>query len=31
VKGYQPLMPPQDGIVNDDEVEALIAYIKSLK
>jgi cytochrome c oxidase subunit 2 len=31
VKGYQPLMPPQDGIVNDDEVEALVAYIKSLK
>lgn len=31
VKGYQPLMPPQDGIVTDDEVEALIAYIKSLK
>jgi cytochrome c oxidase subunit 2 len=31
VKGYQPLMPPQDGIVDDDEVKALIAYIKSLK
>lgn len=31
VKGYQPLMPPQKGIVTDDEVEALIAYIMSLK
>jgi cytochrome c oxidase subunit 2 len=29
--GYQPLMPPQAGLVNDDEIEALIAYIKSLK
>ncbi len=31
VKGYQPLMPPQTGIVNDDEIKALIAYIKSLE
>jgi cytochrome c oxidase subunit 2 len=31
VKGYQPLMPPQAGIVNDDEINALIAFIKSLK
>lgn len=30
VKGYQPLMPSQEGLVNDDEIEALIAYIKSL-
>lgn len=31
VLGYQPLMPPQAGIVNDDEIKALLAYIKSLK
>jgi cytochrome c oxidase subunit 2 len=31
VKGYQPLMPSQTGIVNDDEIKALIAYIKSLE
>jgi len=31
VQGYQPLMPPQVGIVSDDEIEALIAYIKSLE
>jgi cytochrome c oxidase subunit 2 len=31
VKGYQPLMPPQAGIVNDDEIKALIAYIKTLE
>jgi cytochrome c oxidase subunit 2 len=31
VQGYQPLMPTQEGIVNDDEVSAIIAYIKSLK
>lgn len=31
VKGYQPLMPSQAGIVNDDEIKALIAYIKSLE
>jgi cytochrome c oxidase subunit 2 len=31
VKGYQPLMPPQAGLVTEDEINALIAYIKSLK
>jgi cytochrome c oxidase subunit 2 len=31
VKDYQPLMPPQQGLVTEDEVEALIAYIASLK
>ena len=31
VRGYQPLMPPQQGLVTEDEVEALIAYIASLK
>ena len=29
--GYQPLMPPTEGLVTDDEIEALVAYIKSLK
>jgi cytochrome c oxidase subunit 2 len=31
VKGYQPLMPPQNGIVSEEEAKALIAYIKSLE
>ncbi len=31
VAGYQPVMPTYQGIVNDRELDALIAYIKSLK
>jgi len=31
VKGYQPLMPSQQGMVNDAEIMALTQYIKSLK
>jgi cytochrome c oxidase subunit 2 len=31
VKGYQPLMPSQQGLVTDGEIKALIAYIKSLQ
>jgi cytochrome c oxidase subunit II len=31
VKGFQPLMPSQQGLVSDGEIKALIAYIKSLK
>jgi len=31
VKGFQPLMPSQQGLVSDGEIHALIAYIKSLK
>jgi cytochrome c oxidase subunit 2 len=31
VTGYQPLMPPQQGLVTEDEIEALIAFIVSLK
>jgi cytochrome c oxidase subunit 2 len=31
VKGFQPLMPSQQGLVSDGEVKALTAYIKSLK
>lgn len=31
VQGFQPLMPSQKGLVNDAEIKALTAYIKSLK
>jgi hypothetical protein len=31
VKGFQPLMPSQEGLVNDAEIRALTAYIKSLQ
>lgn len=31
VKGYQPLMPSQQGMVSEGEIKALTAYIKSLK
>jgi len=31
VKGYQPIMPSFKGIISDNEVSALIAYMKSLK
>ena len=31
VKGFQPLMPPQRGLVTDEEISALIAYIKTLQ
>lgn len=31
VKGYPPSMPPFKGLLNDNEINALIAYIKSLK
>lgn len=31
VKGYQPLMPSQAGLVDDNEIAALVAYIKSLE
>jgi cytochrome c oxidase subunit 2 len=31
VKGFQPLMPSQQGLVSDGEIKALTAYIKSLK
>lgn len=30
VKGFQPLMPPQ-GLATDEEIDAIIAYIKSLQ
>jgi len=31
VKDFQPLMPSQQGLVTDQEIAALIAYIKSLQ
>jgi cytochrome c oxidase subunit II len=31
VKGYQPLMPSQQGLVSDGEIKALTEYIKTLK
>jgi cytochrome c oxidase subunit 2 len=31
VKGFQPLMPSQEGLVSDDEIKALTAYIKTLQ
>ncbi|MBI1912901.1 MAG: cytochrome c oxidase subunit II [Deltaproteobacteria bacterium] len=31
VVGYQPIMPPQKGILSDGEINSLIEYIKSLK
>jgi cytochrome c oxidase subunit 2 len=31
VKGYQPVMPTFKGLLNDKQVDALIAYLKSLK
>jgi cytochrome c oxidase subunit 2 len=31
VKGYQPIMPPFQGVLSEEQVLQLIAYIKSLK
>jgi len=31
VKGFQPLMPSQQGLVSEPEIKALIEYIKTLK
>jgi cytochrome c oxidase subunit 2 len=31
VEGYQPLMPPQEGLLSEDEITALIEYLKTLK
>lgn len=31
VKGYQPVMPTFQGLINEQELTALIAYIKSVK
>ncbi|HMW37210.1 MAG TPA: cytochrome c, partial [bacterium] len=31
VAGYQPVMPTYQGILKDREIDAIIAYIKTLK
>ncbi|MFQ5510458.1 MAG: cytochrome c oxidase subunit II [Candidatus Krumholzibacteriia bacterium] len=31
VDGFQPLMPPMRGLLSDDEVTALVEYLKTLK
>ena len=31
VEGFQPVMPSFKGILSDDEITAVIAYIKTLK
>jgi cytochrome c oxidase subunit 2 len=31
IKGYQPVMPSYKGMLKDDEITAVIAYIKTLK
>ncbi len=31
VKGFQPIMPPFQGLVNEENLLQLIAYIKTLK
>jgi len=31
VKGYQPIMPPMRGQISDEEIEAIIEYLKSVK
>jgi cytochrome c oxidase subunit II len=31
VKGYQPIMPPFQGLVNEEQLMQLIAYVKTLK
>ena len=30
VESYQPLMPSQQGLVTDEEIEALIEYLRTL-
>ncbi|MFC2170728.1 hypothetical protein ACFLQJ_01975 [Calditrichota bacterium] len=30
VNGFQPIMPTYQGIIKDNELDALIAYIKTL-
>jgi len=31
VKGFDPLMPPQGDLINDQELDAIVAYLKQLK
>ena len=30
VEGFQPVMPPFKGIISDADINALVAYIKSI-
>jgi len=30
IAGYQPIMPPTEGLLNDKDVSDIIAYIKTL-
>ncbi len=31
VEGYQPLMPPMEGLLSEEEITALVEYLKTLK
>ena len=31
VKDFKPLMPPQQGLINDEELDAIIEYLKQLR
>jgi cytochrome c oxidase subunit 2 len=31
VKGFPPIMPSQKGLLTDQEIDAIIEYLKSLK
>jgi cytochrome c oxidase subunit 2 len=31
VEGYQPVMPPMEGQITDEEINTLIEYFKTLK
>ena len=31
VEGFQPVMPTYQGIINEDEIDALIAFLKTVK
>lgn len=31
VVGYQPIMPPQKGVLNDNEIASIVEYVKTLK
>jgi len=31
VEGFQPVMPPQKGVLKEEEIKALVEFIKSLK
>jgi cytochrome c oxidase subunit 2 len=31
VKGFPPIMPSQEGLLTDQEIDALVSYLKGLK